>query len=229
MGKSNQAKKMVILGIGSYAVNIAEIVECMNEWTANNDDKTSKFEIVGFIDPDSKKIGKKYFDFEVLGDLTWFDNITEELNVIGIISREERYQKILELQDNPLIKFPNIVHPTAIISKKARIGEGNIFAQGVIVAPAAVIGSFNKMNYGVIVSHHCNVGDFNVINGMVHITGSATIGSRCMLGAGAVIIDNVTIGNQVKVGANSLVRMDLPDNSTAVGNPAKILPAKNGA
>jgi len=217
---------MVILGIGSYAVNIVEIIESMNECSAKCNDGTPTFTIVGFVDPDTTKIGKKYFDFEVLGDLSWFDNATERINVVGIINRDERRERVLELHDNPLIRFPNIIHSTAIISKKARIGEGNIFAQGAIVAPEATIGSHNKINYGVVISHHCTVGDFNVVNGMVHITGSSTIGNRCMLGAGAVIIDNVTIGDQVKVGANSLVRMDLPDNTTAVGNPARILPAK---
>jgi sugar O-acyltransferase (sialic acid O-acetyltransferase NeuD family) len=227
MKPQTDAEDMVILGIGSYAVNIADIVASMNEWKTINNQEAPTFNIIGFIDPDTTKIGQRYFDFQVLGDFKWFENIRQKVNVVGIINREDRYQKVLELQNHPLIGFPNIIHPTAVISQKAKIGLGNIFAQGVIVAPECTIGNHNKINYGVVIAHHCHIGDFNVINGMVHITGSSTVGNRCMLGAGAVIIDNVTIADRVKVGANSLVRMDLPNNVTAVGSPARILPARN--
>lgn len=44
-----------------------------------------------------------------------------------------------------------------------------------------------------------------------------------MLGAGAKLLGNISIGNHVKIGANSVVLQDIPDNSVAVGIPAKIL------
>lgn len=44
-----------------------------------------------------------------------------------------------------------------------------------------------------------------------------------MIGAGAVIIGDIRIGNNVKIGANAVVITDLPDDSIAVGVPAKIV------
>jgi acetyltransferase EpsM len=218
----DSSEKVVILGIGSYSVNIAEIINAMNE--ANSDDKDyRKKEIIGFVDPETKKTGRKFFEFEVLGDFTWFNDINENISVVGIINRDERYEIINKISRHPYLKFPNIVHPSTTVSSKANIGFGNIIAQGVIISPEANIGNFNKLNYGVIIGHHCNIGNFNIINGMAHITGSSTIGNYCMLGAASIIIDNVTVGDKVKVGANSLVRKDLPNGVTAVGSPAKIL------
>lgn len=49
------------------------------------------------------------------------------------------------------------------------------------------------------------------------------IGSNVELGANVTIIGGIHIGNNVVVGAGSVVVKDVPDNSVAAGNPAKII------
>lgn len=49
------------------------------------------------------------------------------------------------------------------------------------------------------------------------------IGSDCVIGVRSIIMPGVRIGNQVIVGGGSVVTKDIPDNSVAVGNPAKIV------
>lgn len=53
--------------------------------------------------------------------------------------------------------------------------------------------------------------------------GAVTIGNTVFIGAGAIILPNVRIGNNVIIGAGSVVTRDIPDDSVAVGNPAKIV------
>ena len=53
--------------------------------------------------------------------------------------------------------------------------------------------------------------------------GIPTIGDNVSLGANVVIIGDVKIGNNVSIGAGSVVVKDIPDNSVAVGNPAKVI------
>ena len=48
------------------------------------------------------------------------------------------------------------------------------------------------------------------------------IGADCWVGAGVVVLCGVTIGNRVVVGAGAVVTKDIPDNSVALGNPAKV-------
>jgi maltose O-acetyltransferase len=50
-----------------------------------------------------------------------------------------------------------------------------------------------------------------------------TIGDDCWIGGNAVICPGVTIGNGCVIGAGSVVTKDIPDNSMAVGNPAKVI------
>lgn len=53
--------------------------------------------------------------------------------------------------------------------------------------------------------------------------GIPTLGDNVSLGANVVIIGDVKIGNNVIIGAGSVVVKDIPDNSVAVGNPAKVI------
>ncbi|OKS87212.1 sugar O-acetyltransferase [Mucilaginibacter polytrichastri] len=50
-----------------------------------------------------------------------------------------------------------------------------------------------------------------------------TIGDDCWIGGGTIICPGVTIGSRCVIGAGSVVTKDIPDDSLAVGNPAKVI------
>lgn len=49
------------------------------------------------------------------------------------------------------------------------------------------------------------------------------IGNRIFIGAGTIILPGVSIGDNVIIGAGSIVKNNIPENSVAVGNPAKVI------
>ena len=53
--------------------------------------------------------------------------------------------------------------------------------------------------------------------------GRVEIGNDVFVGYGAIILPNVKIGNNVIIGAGSVVTHDIPDNSVAVGSPARVV------
>lgn len=53
--------------------------------------------------------------------------------------------------------------------------------------------------------------------------GEVRIGNNVWIGEGVVILPNVSIGNNCIIGANAVVTHCVPDNSVAVGNPAKVI------
>lgn len=55
------------------------------------------------------------------------------------------------------------------------------------------------------------------------VFGRIKIGNNVFIGQQSVILPNTTIGNNCIIGAGSVVRGEIPDNSIAVGNPAKII------
>lgn len=50
-----------------------------------------------------------------------------------------------------------------------------------------------------------------------------TIGDDCWIGGNAIILPGITIGKGCVIGAGAVVTKDIPDNSMAVGNPAKVI------
>lgn len=53
--------------------------------------------------------------------------------------------------------------------------------------------------------------------------GKVIIGNNVFIGAGSIVLPNVTIGDNVIVGAGSVVSRSIPNNSVAVGIPAKVI------
>ena len=50
-----------------------------------------------------------------------------------------------------------------------------------------------------------------------------TIGDDCWIGGGAIICPGVNIGRGSVIGAGSIVTKNVPENSLAIGNPAKVI------
>lgn len=50
-----------------------------------------------------------------------------------------------------------------------------------------------------------------------------TIGDNVWLGGGAIVLPGVTIGDNTVIGAGAVVTKDIPANSVAVGNPARVV------
>ena len=53
--------------------------------------------------------------------------------------------------------------------------------------------------------------------------GRVQIGKKTFVGANSLILPGVTIGENVIIGASSVVTRNIPDNSVAVGNPARVI------
>lgn len=53
--------------------------------------------------------------------------------------------------------------------------------------------------------------------------GKVTLGNKIFVGAGTIILPGVSIGDDVIIGAGSVVSKDIPGNSVAVGNPARVV------
>ena len=53
--------------------------------------------------------------------------------------------------------------------------------------------------------------------------GLDNIGNNVFIGASSTVLPNVTIGDNVVIGAGSIISKDIPSNSVAVGNLAKVI------
>lgn len=101
------------------------------------------------------------------------------------------------------------IHPGATIGKGLFIDHGS----GVVIGETAIIGDNCTIYQGV------TLGGTGKETGKRH----PTLGDNVLIGAGAKLLGNFTVGSNSKIAAGAVVLGDVPENSTAVGIPAKIV------
>jgi serine O-acetyltransferase len=98
----------------------------------------------------------------------------------------------------------------------ATIGKGLFIDHGM----AIVIGETAEIGKNCIMFHRVALGGTGKHIGKRH----PTIGDNVMLGTAATLLGPVKVGNNVKVGAETfIINHDVPNNSTVVGAPGKIV------
>lgn len=116
----------------------------------------------------------------------------------------------------------NAIHPSAIVSPTAQIGEGVAIMAGVAINADSWVGDLTIVNTGAVVDHDCRLGAACHLGPASALAGGVIVGERAFLGVGARAIPGVAIGADTIVGAGGVVVRDLPDGVLAVGVPAKI-------
>lgn len=119
--------------------------------------------------------------------------------------------------------YGTAVHPSAIVSESANIGEGTVVMQGAIIQSCAQIGKHCIINTGASVDHECIISDYVHISPHATLCGNVQVGEGTWIGAGTIVIQGVKIGKWCMIGAGSVVTKDIPDGVLAVGNRCKII------
>ena len=121
-------------------------------------------------------------------------------------------------------RYATAIHPSAIVSDTATIAPGTVVMQGAIIQAEANIGRHCIVNTGASVDHECQIADFVHLAPHSTLCGNVHVGEGTLIGAGAVVIPGIKIGKWCTIGAGAVVVCDLPDHTTAYGNPCRIKP-----
>ncbi len=107
------------------------------------------------------------------------------------------------------------------------------FLTGIEIHPGATIGRrfFIDHGMGVVIGETAEIGDDVLLYQGVTLGGTGnehgkrhpTLGNNVVVGTGAKVLGSIRIGNNVKIGAGSVVVRPVPDNSTVVGIPGRVV------
>ncbi len=101
------------------------------------------------------------------------------------------------------------IHPGAKIGKRLVIDHG----MGIVIGETAEIGD------DCLIYHGVTLGGTGKDVGKRH----PTIGNNVLIGTGAKVLGPFKVGDNSRIAANSVVLSEIPDNSTAVGVPARVV------
>ena len=101
------------------------------------------------------------------------------------------------------------IHPAAIIGKRFFIDHG----MGVVIGETSEVGD------NVFIYHGVTLGGLSTKNGKRH----PTIGSNVVIGAGAQVLGPTLVGSYSKIGSGSVVLQHVPEYSTVIGVPGRIV------
>lgn len=104
------------------------------------------------------------------------------------------------------------IHPGAKIGKRLVIDHG----MGIVIGETAEIGDDCLLYQGV------TLGGTGKDTGKRH----PTIGNNVLVGSGAKVLGPFKVGDNSRVAANAVVLSEIPDDSTAVGAPARVVRQK---
>lgn len=207
---------MLIVGAQGFAKELLEI--CF---------RSNSFENLVFYDDIHIEIGKKLFEhFTIIHTIEdakfYFENIDNRFT-IGV--GNPRLRKVLA--EN----FSKIGgRLTSLISNDVEIGnfdvilgQGVNILSGVKISNSVSIGECALIYYNSIITHDVIIGDYVELSPGVTILGRVKVKNNAQIGAGAIILPDVVIGENAIIGAGAVVTRDVPDNSTAVGIPAKLI------
>ncbi len=116
----------------------------------------------------------------------------------------------------------NAIHPSAVTSPSAKLGQGVAVMAGVAINADTEVGDLTIINTGVVVDHDGRLGVACHLGPACALAGGVTVGDHAFLGVGVRVIPGVTIGADTTVGAGGVVVRDLPEAVLAIGVPAKI-------
>lgn len=202
-------RKLLLIGGGGHCRSVLDTV------LENND-----FDEIAIIDN----------DLSINGVIGCDDDLPELLKkgwrnaliTVGSVGDTSLRRKLYLLAKEIGFDFPTIVDNTAVVSKKAVVGEGTFIGKRAVVNSSAIIGKCCIINTGAIIEHDCKLDDFvHFATGSV-ACGEVNVGENSHIGAGSVIRQQTTIGKDCLIGAGSTVVSDIPDGSVAYGNPCKV-------
>ena len=205
-------KKLIIVGASGFGREVVQWVEDINS-------VEKIWQIEGFIDDNLGALENCRCDYRIIGTIRDWVPKEDEYFACALAIPAVKRRIVSELKARGA-KFATLIHPTALVNKYARIGEGVIVTPRSNINADSDVGDFVSV-LGSGIAHDATVGDFSTLSGRCGINGHVKIGKMVYVGSGVSIAPSKIIGDGAFVGIGSVVISNVKPGARVFGNPAK--------
>lgn len=212
--------RIVLIGAGGHGKVALEALRDVRSGRA----RKRAYTVTGFLDADATLSGSIVAGVPVLGGIDLLPRLARARRVggafvaIGDNRTRLHYMHVVRQAGIPLI---SAVHPAAVVSASATVGDNVLVAAGATVSAESVLCDGAIVNTGAVVDHECVVAEGAHVCPAAALAGRVRVGEGAFLGLGCRVIQCLTVGAWATVGAGAVVLQDVPEAATVVGVPAK--------
>lgn len=210
----NAMKKICIIGTGGFG---RETLSCLIDVFAN--EKKNADELACFMVDDLF-----YNETEVMGiKVIRRSEFNASLySVIVAVGDPIARKKIVESLPKETT-YATLIHPSAILSKWVKIGEGSVVTAGTILTCNIIIGKHANLNLNTTIGHDCNIDDYFTTAPAVNVSGNCNFGKCVYIGTNASVKEKISICDNVVIGMGSIVLKSITEEGVFVGAPLRKL------
>ncbi len=208
-------KEIYLLGVGHNTIVYIDLIEACG------------YKVAGLYHYNDERTGELIYNHKIIDSN---NNLFKKNSLTGMrfaISvgdnkiRTELANKIREKGGD----LPTLIHPSAIVSKYAKIENGVVIHANSVIQADAIIQQNTVVSYNVSVTHTGKIGRSCYLAANSNIGAYIEIEDFVSVGLSAIIVSGKLnrIGQNSIIGAGSVVIHDVEPYSVVAGNPAKLI------
>ncbi len=205
-------KHIYILGVGNNTEVYIDLVEACG------------YIPVGLYHFEKGREGEKLHNIPIIdcNDNLFKQDLSEKLFAISVGDNKIRAVLADKIKKRGGI-IPTIIHPSAVVSRYAKIAQGVVIHANSVVQAGASIGENTVISYNASITHTSKVGENCYLAAHAHIGAYCNVGDLVLLGQGSIVVSGKvkSIGENSIIGAGAVVIKNVESNSIVAGNPAK--------
>lgn len=206
-------RRLIVAGGGAFA---RELIN----WADDAAARGNGVPVSGFLDRSEHALDGFSYALAWRGDIDDYVPAEDEAVLVAIGDPHGKRAVVERLRARGA-RFASLVHPSAVIARSARLGEGVVICPQAVVSADAEVGDFAAINVGSCVGHDARLGAYSTLSSQVDLTGFVEVGEAVFFGSGARVLPKVSVGAGAKIGAGAVIMRRVPEGAVMFAMPAK--------
>ena len=208
-------KRLILVGCGAFA---RELINWVDDLVSLG----KCFPVTGFLDDNKNALQGYAYSLPHLGNIASYAPQADDQLLMAIGDPHDKKALFTELKSKGA-NFYSLIHPSAVIARSAKLGEGVVVCPQAFISADAVIGDLCSINGNASVGHDVRLGSFSTLSSHVDLTGWVQVEECSFFGSGARVLPKLKVGKGARVGAGAVVVRSVAANTVMFAPPAKRL------